>query len=196
MSDFILLLDLPFLMFRIEDVDFNCSDFFNLSSLPLSSHIMNLRVEVLSFLSQNVINLTLLLSLPFLTLDIQNVDFYFFDVFTFASLPVSSKSIELTIEFLFFLSQKVVNIILFLNFPLLMLDIQDVNFNFPDLFNFFSLPFTSKAVKFYIELLCLLSQQMIHLILFLNLPFLSFNVEDIYFNTLDFFSFCSFPFCS
>ena len=158
MSDFILLLDLPFLMFHIEDIDFNCSYFFSLSSLPLSSHVMNLRVEVLSFLSQNVINFTLLLSLPFLTLDIQDIDFYFFDVFTFAFLPVRSKSVDLGIEFLFFLSQKVVNIILFLNFPLLMFNIQDINFNFPDLVSFFSLPFTSKTVQFYIELLSLLSQ--------------------------------------
>ena len=119
---------------------------------------MNLRVEVLSFLSQNVINFTLLLSLPFLTLDIQDIDFYFFDVFTFAFLPVRSKSVDLGIEFLFFLSQKVVNIILFLNFPLLMFNIQDINFNFPDLVSFFSLPFTSKIVQFYIELLSLLNQ--------------------------------------
>ena len=158
MSDFILLLNLPFLMFHIEDIDFNCSYFFSLSSLPLSSHVMNLRVEVLSFLSQNVINFTLLLSLPFLTLDIQDIDFYFFDVFTFAFLPVRSKSVDLGIEFLFFLSQKVVNIILFLNFPLLMFNIQDINFNFPDLVSFFSLPFTSKIVQFYIELLSLLNQ--------------------------------------
>ena len=106
MSDFILLLNLPFLMFHVEDVDLNCSNFFNFCSLPLSSQVIYLRVEVLSFLSQNVINLTLLLSLPFLKLNIQYIDFYFFDVFTFAFLPVSSKRVKLGIEFLFFLSQK------------------------------------------------------------------------------------------